>query len=366
MNLNLTKYYSGNVRVFVHILFWLAYWLYHSLIYGSYEQDYITQFKSEALYLPVKMAATYVTLYVLLPRYFLNRKYIQFVLILAGSLIIAACVQRVLDYAIIYRILNPSLLQQPFFSATPTLKIIIGIYPVVALAAFIKLAKHWYKRDLITRELEKDKLEAELKFLRAQIHPHFLFNTLNNLYALTLKKSKKASEVVLRLSDLLNYMLYEGNARKVKLKKELEVIETYISLEKIRYGKRLSVSFDVKGETADKEIPPMLLIPFVENSFKHGAGEQPDQVWVSIDIEITGNQFTLKVENSKDTNGSVDETGYKEGIGLKNVQRRLELLYGDSYDLQLVEEEAMFSVILKLKLDCPLKPKEREADMLHN
>lgn len=360
MTLNLTKYYSGKVRVLAHILFWLSYWLYHSLIYGSYEQNYMLQFKSEALYLPVKMAATYVTLLVLLPRYFLNRKYIQFGFLLAASLIVTACVQRVLDYAIIYRILDPSLLQQSFFSAPHILKIIIGIYPVVALAAFIKLAKYWYVQDRITQELEKDKLEAELKFLKAQIHPHFLFNTLNNLYALTLKRSNQASEVVLKLSDLLNYMLYEGNQRKVALDKDLEVIETYISLEKIRYGDRLDVTYNVSGETADKEIPPMLILPFIENSFKHGANSQSDQVWISIQIDVHENQFVLEVENSKSVDDSAEETGYgyKEGIGLKNVKRRLELLYGDRYTLQLFDEKTMFRIILKLQLDFDLKPDE--------
>jgi sensor histidine kinase YesM len=356
MNLDLTKYYRGRFRILWHILFWLSYWLYHSLIYGSYEQDYLAQFQWESFYLPVKMAATYLTLYVLLPRYFLNRKYVEFALTLAGSFIIAAVIQRALDYAIVYRIMDPSLLQEPFFNTAKILKIVIGIYPVVALAAFIKLAKYWYERDRQTQELEKGKLEAELKFLKAQVHPHFLFNTLNNLYALTLKQSKKASEVVLRLSSLLKYMLYEGIERQVKLQKELDVIETYISLEKIRYGDRLDVSYNVTGETGDKEIPPMLLIPFVENSFKHGTGEQSEQVWINIGVEVNGNHFKLMVENSKNSSEPIDETGYKEGIGLKNVQRRLKLLYGDDYDLQIVEEPATFLVILKLKLNCILKP----------
>lgn len=356
MNLNLTRYYSGQTRIVMHVLFWLAYWLYHSLIYGSYEQDYLAQFKWESFYLPVKVAATYFTLYILLPRYFLNRKYIEFALILGGSLLLAAFIQRMLDYAIVYRIMDPVLLREPFFSATPILKIVLGIYPVVALAAFIKLGKFWYEQDRVTRELEKEKLEAELKFLKAQIHPHFLFNTLNNLYALTLKRSEQASEVVLKLSNLLNYMLYEGNVRKVKLEKELEVIRTYIALEQIRYGDRLNISYTITGDMDYKEIPPMLLLPFIENGFKHGAGEQINQVWVNIDIEIKGSVFIMEVENSKTETGPDEETGHKEGIGLKNVQRRLELLYGDHYDLQISDEKESFYISLKLQLDCELKP----------
>lgn len=360
MNLNLTNYYRGRVRILSHILFWLSYWLYHSLLYGSYYGDYMMQFASEGLYLPVKIAATYGTLYVLLPRYFFERKYVKFVLILGGLLIFAATFQRVIDYTIISKILNPELASTSFFSAAPILKIILGIYPVVALAAFIKLAKHWYERDLVTQELEKDKLEAELKFLKAQIHPHFLFNTLNNLYALTLKGSKQAAEVVLKLSGLLSYMLYEGNRRKVAIRKELEIIETYISLEKIRYGKRLDVSYNVSGDIEDKEIPPMIIIPFIENTFKHGTSGQPENAWINIQVDVDKDLLTLMVENSKTGMNSDNgiESDYKEGIGLKNVTRRLDLLYGNQYELNISDGTEIFKVILKLQLDCRLKPEE--------
>lgn len=360
MNLNLTTHYRGRIRILSHIVFWLLYWLYHSLLYGSYYGDYMLQFATEGLYLPVKMTATYGTLYILLPRYFFERKYLKFVVILGGLLIFAATFQRIVDYTVISRILNPDLASKPFFSAAPILKIILGIYPVVALAAFIKLAKHWYERDLVTQELEKDKLEAELKFLKAQIHPHFLFNTLNNLYALTLKRSKQASEVVLKLSGLLNYMLYEGDKRKVGIEEELEVVEKYISLEKIRYGNRLDVSYNVSGNTEGKEIPPMIIIPFIENTFKHGSSGQPENAWVNIQIDVDKNLLTMIVENSKITETPDDstETGYKEGIGLKNVKRRLDLLYGEQYELQITDGSDTFKVILKLQLDCILKPEE--------
>lgn len=360
MKLNLRKYYSGNMRVLVHILFWLSYWLYHSLLYSSYYGDFIMQFATEGLYLPVKMAATYCTLYILLPRYFFDRKYLKFVLIFGGLLIFAATFQRVVDYTIVSRILNPDLASKPFFSAAPILKIILGIYPVVALAAFIKLAKHWYERDLVTQELEKDKLEAELKFLKAQIHPHFLFNTLNNLYALTLKGSKQAAEVVLKLSGLLSYMLYEGNRQKVALQKELDIIETYNSLEKIRYGNRLKVSYKVSGDIENKEIPPMIIIPFIENTFKHGTSGQPENAWINIQIDVDNDLLTLMVVNSKTAEAPLEdaEPEYKVGIGLKNVKRRLDLLYGERYELQINDEPDTFKVILKLQLDCSLKPEE--------
>lgn len=358
MNLNFTNYYRGRVRILSHGVFWLVYWLYHSLLYGSYYGSYLMQFATEGFYLPVKIAATYVTLYVLLPRYFFERKYFNFVLYFGGLLIFSAIFQRILDYTILSQILNPDLASIPFFSAAPILKIILGIYPIVALAAFIKLAKHWYERDLVTQELEKDKLEAELKFLKAQIHPHFLFNTLNNLYALTLKGSKQAAEVVLKLSGLLSYMLYEGNRRNIAIDKELEIIETYISLEKIRYGSRLEVTYNVSGNTTNKEIPPLILIPFIENTFKHGTSGQTDDAWIHIDIEVSDEFLNLTVENSKPTLIPEDEPlfDYQEGIGLKNVKRRLDLLYGDRHDLQIFDSENRFKVKLRIQLRSNLKP----------
>lgn len=360
MNFNFTNYYRGRVRILSHIIFWLAYWLYHSLLYGSYYGDYTLQFATEGFYLPLKMAATYGTLYILLPRFFLERKYVKFVLILCCLLIFAAIFQRIMDYTLIAGILNPDLESKPFFAAAPILKIILGMYPVVALAAFIKLAKHWYERDLVTQELETEKLEAELKFLKAQIHPHFLFNTLNNLYALTLKKSEQSAEVVLKLSGLLSYMLYEGNKRTVALQKELEVVETYISLEKIRYGDRLNVMMDVHGETENKQIPPMIIIPFIENTFKHGTSGQPEEAWVRIEIQTEEDEFYMMVENSKSVTAQAEEAepDFKKGIGLKNVTRRLKLLYGPRHELKFFDEGNRFKVMLKLQLDCTLKPEQ--------
>ena len=219
------------------------------------------------------------------------------------------------------------------------LKSTTTIYPVLTLAVVIKWFKYWYIEHKSSQQLAQEKLQAELNFLKAQVHPHFLFNTLNNLYALTLKQSKDASEVVLKLSDLLDYMLYECNAATVPLTKEIKLVQDYIALEKIRYGKRLDIEFTTQGQPEGTMIAPMLILPFAENAFKHGVSEELDQSTIGIHLTVQQNKLTLKVQNSKSKEADQeDHFEYKEGIGLKNVSRRLELLYPQRHQLTIAPD----------------------------
>ena len=197
-------------------------------------------------------------------------------------------------------------------------------------------------------QTEKEKLTAELQLLKAQVHPHFLFNTLNNLYALTLRKSDGAPEMVLKLSGLLSYMLYECNATEVPLEKEIRMLENYVDLEKLRYGSRLDVSLNFTGDIRGKTITPLLLIPFVENAFKHGSSEQLEQAWISLDLAVEGNRMSFKLVNSKDANESPG--GGAGGIGLVNVRKRLELIHANNYELKITPQEETFLVYLSLEL----------------
>ncbi|MEM7297265.1 MAG: histidine kinase, partial [Bacteroidota bacterium] len=169
--------------------------------------------------------------------------------------------------------------------------------------------------------------------------------------ALTLKQSKDAPEVVLKLSDLLNYMLYECTADQVLIDKEIKLLKDYIALEKIRYGNRLNISFNILGKSDGKRVAPLMLLPFVENSFKHGVSEEMDEAWVSIDLELKSENLTLKVENSKSKHEDrEDQFNYKQGIGLKNVQRRLELLYPEKHKLEMHDSDDSFLIVLSLDL----------------
>lgn len=339
-------------RVLWHLVFWVVYVSFFSLVYGSFEEDYSRQYLIQLTDAYVQIPAVYFALYFLMPRYLFKEKYFQFLVYLIILILLFSCLIWV----------NYVFVQNPVFwyekGYTPELlnpgkmlKSTTKIYPVVFLAIVLKWFKYWYQEQKSNQLLVEEKLKAELNFLKAQVHPHFLFNTLNNLYALTLKQSKDAPDVVLKLSDLLNYMLYECNADVILIEKEIKLLKDYIALERIRYGDRLNISFNVIGKSGGMQLAPLMLLPFVENSFKHGVSEEMDESWVSIDLELKPDKITLKVENSKSKNGDrVDQFEYKKGIGLKNVQRRLELLYPEKHELEMHDSEDSFLAVLTIDL----------------
>ncbi|HEV3325852.1 MAG TPA: histidine kinase, partial [Puia sp.] len=249
--------------------------------------------------------------------------------------------------------------------------------------------KDWMLQEKKLREKERQQIALELNFLKSQVHPHFFFNTLNNLYSLTLQKSDLAPEVVLKLSNLMSYMLYESGAALVPLDKEIANLENYIDLERLRFGNRLSLSFEKEGlfmpphgDTHPRDqltngphppdsirIPPLILLTFVENSFKHGMGSSIGDGRISISLKIQQQELLFTIDNSMETRHSTTShhaaTDHRStpagplkpptepttnGIGLKNVIRRLDLLYGPRYRLDLAETGDNFHVTLKMPL----------------
>jgi sensor histidine kinase YesM len=273
--------------------------VFYAILWGSFEDNYQQTFLEEAIYLPVKIAFTYFTLYYLLPSFLLPGRYVSFFLWLLVSSFVAGTVQRYVAFNIDYPIYYPEALRDPFFYLPKIVKMFVSIYPVTFFAVAIKLLKYWYANQHEQQVLTQEKLRAELNFLKTQIHPHFLFNTLNNLYALTLKKSDRAPETVLKLSELINYMLYECVSDEVQLTKEMKFIRNYIDIEKMRYGDKLDVDLRVSGEVNERKIAPLILLPFVENCFKHGASEELQQSWVKITVDLQPRITIVKVENNK-------------------------------------------------------------------
>ncbi|WP_121356923.1 sensor histidine kinase [Flavisolibacter nicotianae] len=196
------------------------------------------------------------------------------------------------------------------------------------------------------KSLVREKLEAELKFLRNQTNPHFLFNTLNNIYALARKKSDQTPEVVMKLSKLLRFMLYESAKPLIKIGEEVKILDDYIELEKLRYNSRLTVNFYREIDNSNEEISPLLLLPFVENAFKHGPGESHFDSSIHIELIVQNGSLAFTIENTKEKSGS---NGVNENIGLRNVKRQLELMY-PGYSLQVNNEDALFSVSLFVNL----------------
>lgn len=352
------KYNPVSYRFFWHVLFWASFVAAYTLYYGSQQNDYIAELSTALRYLPFKMLVTYFTLYFTIPKFLLKKKYVQAFLVFVISVAVSALIQQAVDYFILIPIFNPSWTESYYlFYPSKIFRTFLGMYPVVIIAAFIKLAKEWFEKEQQTQELQRQKLEAELNFLKAQIHPHFLFNTLNNLYALTLKKSDHAPEVVMKLSELLSFMLYEGKAETISVSKEIELVKHYMDLERIRYDDRLDLTINTKGDFSAKQIPPMLILPFVENAFKHSSENETGSVFILIDITLKGDLLSVQIKNSK-----ADKTEFKSetegGLGLTNIRRRLNLLYPNHHSLAIKENETQYSVTLTIELD------QRQTELL--
>ena len=234
---------------------------------------------------------------------------------------------------------------------------VISLNFIVFLAISIKQIKRAFFIQQEKNELEKTKLatelklkEAELKILKAQVHPHFLFNTLNNLYGLSIEKSDEAPNLVLRLSEILDYILYKCDAPRVSLLEEIANLQNYIEIEKIRYSEKLKLEVNFPKEKSQLKIAPLIILPFIENAFKHGVSKFPGNAFVKINIEINDKILLAKVENSRNPVVKTMENDAK-GIGLVNVRKRLDLIYPKKYILKIEERDKTFLVNLTLELE---------------
>lgn len=350
----LTKeYFSKNgklnwgIRIARHLLFWTAHVLYHVATWGVYEDEMQRTFVANLLSLIGKIPFTYFLIYWLLPDFLLKKKYRAFITRFLVGMLLAGLLNRAISFFVVYPIYFPDAIPYGYWRIKIFFEM-ASIYTIAAIALAIKLLQYWYQNERSREQLAQEKLGAELQLLKSQLHPHFLFNTLNNLYALTLEQSKTAPEVVLKLSALLNYMLYDCNTNRTTLEKEITYLKNYIELEKLRYGQRLDIILDISGNQSNKKIAPLLLIPFVENSFKHGVSQAAKQPWIKLHIWINQDQLIFQLENSLPTD-TPSTANYTKGIGLKNVKRRLALLYKGKYELSIRAEDT-FLVNLKLQL----------------
>lgn len=242
-------------------------------------------------------------------------------------------------------------LRTVLFSTTFNLSTVIGI------TVTIKLAKRWWVKQKETALVLREKASAELQLLKSQVHPHFLFNSLNNIYAFALEGSSKAPEMIQKLSGLLHYMLHDCKQSLVPLQKELALLNDYISLEKIRYGDRLKIDVQLPPipssptiDAANRMIAPLLLIPFVENSFKHGTSKMLVQPFVMLTISVVDEILYFKLINSKPSTLEETHPNASGGLGLRNAKKRLNLMYPGRHELQLIDEEGTFTIWLQIAL----------------
>ena len=326
----------------LHILFWILVVLYFAWGFGLGVQP-MKSILNALFFVPGHLIMVYSLLYFLVPKFLLHRKYWQFFL---GFIILIGICGLYTVGAQLSLTGDPSLQGATFTVG----RNILPFIHIAAIAASIKLLKFWYIQKKRTLEAEQQKTVAELKLLKAQLHPHFLFNTLNNLYSHTLEFSPKSPEIVLKLSALLRFMIYESNTPKISLVKELDLLEDYISLEKLRYGERLDLSVCVTGDIEKYQIAPLLLLPFLENAFKHGTSRQIDQCWISLNLSQEGSLMKFKLINSIDPvdNHIPSRPG---GLGLENIIKRLEILYKGNYSLSTQKLEEVYMVNLDLQLE---------------
>lgn len=278
-----------------------------------------------------------------MPRLLFTRKYFKYGVTLCLGILTLGMINTSIS------VMYGNLGYPEFKGATYSFPMIIGrvmeLFYLIGFTTGIKLARNWMFHLQWIQEKEKQYLETELNFLKTQIQPHFFFNTLNNLYSLTLKKSDQAPEVVLKLSDLMSYMLYESGSGRVALDKEIAYLQNYIEVEKLRFGQRLHVLFETSGNTGEAFIPPMVLILFIENSFKHGVKNNVHHITISISLKVENGSLYFRVTNPVSMEGGKP---VHEGIGLKNVRRRLDLLFGKNYTLDTEEKDKQYIVSLKM------------------
>lgn len=342
-----------SLRGGVHVLFWTVVVVFYVAYFGRSAGAYGRTLLFVGLLLPVTVATTYIFLYVLIPRYLLRRRYVRFALYSAYTLVGSVYLELVV-VALVFIFVADYELGAMDPASRNVLDLAVGMYLVVFVAVAANLVERWYAVQAARERLERARLEAELKLkeaelerLKAQIQPHFLFNMLNTLYALTLEQSEAAPDMVLRLSAMLDYVLYRGAAPRVVLDAEIEYLEHYVALERLRYGDRVAVSFSTSGPTASTLVAPLLVLPFVENAFKHGVGRAPGAAWIRLDLAVEDGVLRARVANSKGPEPDAETTG----IGLANVRQRLDLLYPGAYTLRIDDDGDAFRVDLELRLD---------------
>lgn len=335
-------------RWLYHVLFWLFYYSLTIVLYLSLREHFqFATYVMTAIQISVQAGFCYINFYILMPRLLFTRKYAGYIVALLGILAVSPFVVGGLEYFYGYNIEHLPAERLHIVTFPNWIVGMITCLYTIGLATGVKFVKDTLINQQLQKEREKHYLETELKFLRTQIQPHFFFNTLNNIYSLTLKKSDEAPDVILKLSDLMSYMLYESTAPLVPLTKEIDYLRNYLDVEQLRFGSRLTISFSIEGLTSGVQIPPMILILFLENCFKHGVKNNISAILITIRLKVEKDYLLFHVENPAP--GEEKDTALK-GIGLKNVRRRLDLLYGDRHVLDIREENKLFLVTLKMPL----------------
>lgn len=332
--------------VFGHFLFWILY------VASEFFANQVHMmpghewrfFQSIFLTLPALVIPTYFIALYVVPRYLITNKWTQFILWIFFVIVLVFIVR--IKWAELIQYLESG----RYFKipAGKLLKNIIRDYAIIALAVCIYIIGDYRKKQKHNEQLVRAKAEAEIKLLKGQLHPHFLFNSLNNIYSLALSRSDQTADSILKLTELLEYLLYRANLDKVPLVKEVELLHHYIDLEKLRYGEKLKIETEISLHQETVQVAPLILLPFAENCFKHG-GAGPDGFFrIALKLHTDDRTLTFHITNTRQK--KQEGQSVNGGIGLENIRQRLALLYPNRHKLEIREEKDKFDVHLTISL----------------
>jgi sensor histidine kinase YesM len=345
-----------------HLIFWLLWWVYFTVSFFHYEQTGLQEIQFERwnfpflvkslLLLSIHVAACYYFINFLLPRYFFKGKYLALAvqiiivsfLILVSSQFIYETVMPVVYTSFHYK----SVINQNIWWTSITSGL-LSAPKVISAAAAIKLLKRWWLKQKEKEKLEKEKLITDLQLLKAQIRPEFLFSSLHDIYLFVRKKeNNRASILLLKLADILSYILYECDNSLVPLEKEIKTAKSFLLLKKTTMGDRLEIDLAEKGETTGKMIAPLLLFSFLENSFSYIGNKRLEKNWINLEFQIEQNDLTMKLIHGK---AAESQPGSENEVATANAVKRLKLFYAGRYELKTTIEPEMMMTSLKISLE---------------
>jgi len=331
-----------------HLLFWGAAFYVLLLLFRTSSGFHAVDLIYTSIFMLTLAAGVYINLCLLIPFFLSKRRYLCYVLLITLCVILAAGFNQVMFSHWIDWIF-PGYYFISYYSYG---EILLYFFTFFSLTSLLKLSKGWFmladaKNQVMN--LQKERAETELKALKTQINPHFLFNSLNSIYSLSRKKSPDTPEVILKLSEFMRYLIYETEADMVDLHKELEYIQDYIGLQKLRSDSRATITVDITGDPGNSRVPPLLFLPLIENSFKHGIKGETGNSFVTIGIQINQNRLIFRIENNK---GFADplNNSRNSGIGLENLKKRLAMIYPNQHRLKITDSETTFMVKLQIPL----------------
>lgn len=352
---------SDWIEVPFHVLFWLlCWWLLRQtlsiesvevLIEDGVERRYYTRAPVLAPFfivnLVIKMVLFYASAFYLLPRFIGKKNWWA----LAGRLFVLMAGCFALEFGINQLVNQRDAAPYNYFEGSVGINLLLYVFFVLSSFAY-RFSKAWYKNERLKNKLTQEKLSSELNFLKSQVNPHFLFNTLNNLFAIAERaNNREVAHGIAELSTLMRYMLYDCQSERVPLEKEVAYLRSIIEIHQLRIAEEddVVIAFNVSGDYIGKQIAPLLLIPFVENAFKHGINYKSSS-FIRIDFEVKGKMLQFSVKNSNfEDQQQTHQT--QSGIGLENVKRRLELVYPARHRLTIQSREETYAVFLELELD---------------